>query len=103
MLLIMAVLTIIFDIIEIVYFAKGKLSPILVLVFSSVKTTMWAIYMILVIVSATTTRFGALGLAIELPIIVVILATAVSQLVISAKFVRRRSAVSEMAVPKHQV
>ena len=104
MLLIMAVLTIIFDIIEIVYFAKRKLSPVLILVFSSIKTTMWSIYMILIIVSASITM-GAIGLAMELPIIVVILATAVSQLVISAKFVRQGSAgyESNMAVPKHQV
>lgn len=105
MLLIMVVLTIIFVIIEITYFAKKKLSPILVLVFSSIKTTLWAIYMILVIVSSFSTGAGALGLSIDLPIILVILGTAVSQLVISAKFVRGRPVGPDahMAVPKHQV
>ncbi|KAH7018444.1 uncharacterized protein B0I36DRAFT_435752 [Microdochium trichocladiopsis] len=105
--MVFSVVTIIFDIIEIIFYRGTRLSPVLMLVFSTVKTVTWGVYFIMVIISAAVLR-APIGLIIDGPLSFVLLATAVSQLVISAIFVHRRRrtaslAGSDDAVPKHDV
>ncbi|KXJ90349.1 hypothetical protein Micbo1qcDRAFT_176158 [Microdochium bolleyi] len=94
--MIISIVTLVLDIIEIVFFAKEKLSPVILLVFASVKMAIWGIHALVIVVAAVTT-FDVFSLIIQLPISAVVLGAAISQVVIAAKIVRSRKAGSETA------
>lgn len=83
--LIFAICTIVFDIVECVLYARRVLSPVALLVLAVLKTAAWGAYLILAIVSAAQGNAGWLDFLLS----VILVSTALSQLVMSARFTHR--------------
>ncbi|KAI8964641.1 hypothetical protein F5Y11DRAFT_315543 [Daldinia sp. FL1419] len=79
--------TLIFDIIEIVLYARGQLNPVVHLSFACVKTLVWSAYFIAsIIITTASSIFGALGLAIGvIPVI-----TSIAQFVYGIIYTNRK-------------
>ncbi|KXJ84926.1 hypothetical protein Micbo1qcDRAFT_169818, partial [Microdochium bolleyi] len=98
--IIIAIITLILVVCEMVLFGKQTLTPSTVLTSSILKTVMWAVYLIAIIIMATSQYGGPLGLIIDLPITVVLLAAVLSQLVISGRMVHRQRGPGAAAVDR---
>ncbi|KAJ1323459.1 hypothetical protein MN608_11614 [Microdochium nivale] len=95
-----AIATFTIAIVEIVFFAKHSLSPVLLLVLSSVTTALWGLQFIeAVLVGAATASSNSL--IIYLPVSGVALGTTISQVVISAKMMRSKQRQTDALLPKY--
>ncbi|OTB17559.1 hypothetical protein K445DRAFT_279228 [Daldinia sp. EC12] len=85
--LILGVGTLIFDLIEIILFAQGRLNPVVLLITACVKTMVWSAYFITAIIITTASSiFGALGLLVG----VVPTLTSIAQLVYGIIYTNRK-------------
>ncbi|KAI1867445.1 hypothetical protein JX265_007247 [Neoarthrinium moseri] len=82
----LAIITIIFDIIECVLYARRTLSPVLLLVFAVLKTLAWGVYFVLAIIAAASGTFSWVDFLLSL----VLVATSLVQLVFGAKNTHRK-------------
>ncbi|KAH9897601.1 hypothetical protein F4778DRAFT_242259 [Xylariomycetidae sp. FL2044] len=84
--LVMAALTIIFDIVEVVLYKRRTLSPVLLLVLASIKTLVWGAYLILAIVNAARGSVSALDILLSL----VLAMASLVQLILAARFTHQK-------------
>ncbi|KAK6078892.1 hypothetical protein SCUP515_04331 [Seiridium cupressi] len=80
-----AILTIIFDIVECVLYARRVLNPVTLLVLAVLKTLAWGIYFIMAIVSAVRGSVGWLDILLS----AVLVSTSLSQLIMGARYTHR--------------
>jgi len=96
-------MTFAFVIVEIVFYAQSKLDLTLMLILTAIKVTVWGI--------ATITYAAAGGMMsydlpvfVAAPVISVVMATSISQLVITCLFIKQQKARGAYSgVPKHDV
>ncbi|KAH7018443.1 uncharacterized protein B0I36DRAFT_388652 [Microdochium trichocladiopsis] len=91
--LLFGLLTIALAVTEIFFFAAQKLDPVLLLVFASIKTTVWGIYLLFVVITAASLRGGVFGLVLDLPLSAVVFGAVLSQLIITIK-IRKAAAIA---------
>ncbi|KAF1991319.1 hypothetical protein K402DRAFT_122938 [Aulographum hederae CBS 113979] len=60
------VISLIFDIVEIILFARRRLTPVVFLVLNVLQTAIWLVFFCLAVAGAATTRNGALGTVLYL-------------------------------------
>jgi hypothetical protein len=80
-----AICTIIFDIVECVLYARRVLSPVTVLVTSTLKLLAWGAYLILAIISAVRGSVGWLDILLS----AVLVSTSLRQLIMGAQYTHR--------------
>lgn len=98
-----AAMTFTFVIVEIVFYAQSKLDLSLMLVLTSIKVTVWGIHTVAYAAAGSTISFE-LPAFVAAPAMSVVLATAISQLVITCVFVKQQKARGAYSgVPKNEV